>query len=87
MQSRLIQDGVTRRIEIIGEAIRHVPVEFRRRYPEVPWQRISDMRNKVIHEYPDVDLSVVWTVASEEVGELKPHMLRVMRDLEQSGGS
>jgi uncharacterized protein with HEPN domain len=47
--TRLIQDGVIRQIEIIGEAVRHVSKDLRKTYPEIPWQDIAGMRDKLIH--------------------------------------
>ena len=43
--------AVVRALEIIGEAARHIPARTRRRYPQVPWQDMVAMRNKLIHEY------------------------------------
>ena len=51
---RLRVDATLRNIEVIGETARYVPDEVRARYPDVPWQRMADMRNLVIHAYPDI---------------------------------
>ena len=63
--------AVTRAIEIIGEAVRHIPVEIRNVYPAVPWQDMADMRNKVAHEYFGVDTQVIWATVTEDVPQLK----------------
>ena len=42
-QTRLVQDGVIRQIEIIGEAVRHISQDIRRTYPEIPWQDVAGM--------------------------------------------
>ena len=52
--------AVTRALEVVGEAARHVPPAVRRRYPDVPWRKIIGIRNIVIHDYPAVDLEVIW---------------------------
>ncbi len=69
-----IQDAVLRRIEIIGEAVKNLPSEFKQANPETPWQDIADMRNKLIHEYFDVDLELVWEVVHNNIPPFKKHV-------------
>ncbi len=54
------QDAVIRRLEIIGEAARRVSEQTRTDYPHLPWIEMIGMRNFLIHEYDDVDLTIVW---------------------------
>jgi uncharacterized protein with HEPN domain len=58
--TELVADGVTRNLTIIGEAVRHVPEDVQTRYPDLPWRLIRDMRNVLIHDYPAIDLEIVW---------------------------
>jgi uncharacterized protein with HEPN domain len=64
------QDAVIRRIEVIGEAVRRLSLEFRASYPNIPWQQIAGMRSKLIHEYDRVDLVAVWEVAQHDIPTL-----------------
>jgi len=66
-----IQDAVVRRLEIIGEAIKNLPDELKKTNPEIPWQDIMDMRNKLIHEYFGIDLNLVWSVVKNDIPFLK----------------
>jgi len=52
--------AVIRALEIIGESAKKVPKSVRSRYPDVPWQDMAGMRDKLIHDYFGVDLRVVW---------------------------
>ncbi len=64
------QDAVIRRIEIIGEATSHLTSETREAVPELPFRKMRGMRNIVAHDYANVDLSIVWQVATIYVPEI-----------------
>jgi uncharacterized protein with HEPN domain len=51
LKNTQIQDAVLRRLEIIGEAVRNLPDDFKKKHSEIPWNMISGMRNVVAHEY------------------------------------
>ncbi len=70
-QNLLVQDAVIRRFEIIGEAAAKVPVDFREKCPQIEWRLMSDMRNKLIHEYYGVSTSTIYNTAKSELPKLK----------------
>jgi len=63
--------AVVRALEVIGEAVKNIPPEFREQYPEIPWRDMASMRDKLIHEYHGVRLEVVWETVKEEIPPLK----------------
>ena len=71
---------VIRCIEIIGEAVKHVPPSFREKYPEIPWKDMAGMRDKVIHFYFGVNLESVWLTAINDIPDIKPLIEKVSEE-------
>ena len=70
-------DAVVRSFEVIGEAARRLPSEFKARHGEIPWHQIAGLRNRIVHEYFDVDLGLVWEIATTELPRLKVSLTRL----------
>jgi len=81
VKDRKTVNAVIRSLEVMGEAVKKIPVEVRDRYPNIPWKHIAGMRDKLIHEYHGVDLEIVWKVIKEEIPPLRPAFERVLKDL------
>ena len=76
-------NAVVRSLEVMGEAAKRIPEEVREKYPQIPWKRMTGMRDKLIHEYSGVDLEIVWGVVKEELPPLKPLFERMHQDMEK----
>ena len=64
--------AVTMNFIIIGEASKHVPTEMRKRYPQIPWSKIVAMRNILTHDYPEINIEIIWKTAKKRLPVLKP---------------
>lgn len=78
-----LRDEVRRRafvrsIEVIGEAAKQVPEEFRRRHPQISWRLMAGMRDRLIHAYFGVDYDIVWNVAAQEAVSLKSQLEEII---------
>lgn len=71
------QDAVTRNIEVIGEAARSLPADFRASYPNIPWDEIVGMRNVIVHEYFGILPDVVWDVIQNELPTLRSQLAQL----------
>lgn len=79
-ENNLVQDGVIRQLEIIGEAVKHLSPDLRSRYPNVPWQDIAGARDKLIHDYFGVDIPLVWLMVCNDIPFLKNEIIRIMEE-------
>jgi uncharacterized protein with HEPN domain len=77
MGSTQLQDAVIRRIEIIGEATKNLPQDFKDKHPDIPWKEMAGMRDIIVHEYFGVDLKLTWRVATEDIKGLKARLKRL----------
>ena len=64
-------NAVIRSLEVIGEAVKKVPEELRKKYPDLPWKEIAGTRDKLIHEYFGVDLQIVWETIQNDLDALE----------------
>lgn len=78
LKSQQVQDAVLRRIEIIGEAVKYLPLELKRKHTNIPWNEISDMRNIIVHEYFGVDLELTWKTIKIDIPILKKQLTKIM---------
>lgn len=71
-------NAAIRSLEIIGEASKRIPDEIRNLAPDVPWKYMSGMRDKLIHDYFGVDLSIVWGVLIDELPKIQPEIEKLL---------
>ena len=75
-----IQDAKIRRIEIIGEAAKNLPGDFRNKYRLVEWNDIIRTRDKIIHHYFGVDLDIVWDIVKKDLPDLKNKIKSILEE-------
>lgn len=73
----MLRLAIERAIEIISEAVRHIPESEQAPYPEIPWPNIRLIGNKLRHEYDRLDADIIWDVAAKHLLELRPVIIAI----------
>ena len=80
-KDELIQTWVVRHLQIIGEAARNASQTLKDQNPQIPWSKITGMRNILVHDYFGVDRDIVWAVVEQDLPKLKPQIKAILQDL------
>jgi len=80
VKNNLVQDGVIRQLEIIGEATKRLSTEFKNKYSQIAWKDVAGMRDKLIHDYLGVDLDAVWDTVKKDVPVLKKEVKKFLSE-------
>ncbi len=75
--TRLLELGLVRLVEIVGEAAAQVSEEGRGMCPGIPWNDVVGMRNKLIHGYDQVDPGILWDTVTDDL----PHLIRELESI------
>lgn len=67
----ILQDAIIRQFAIIGEAANNIDGPYRESHPEIPWRKMTDLRNVLIHEYFGVNMDIVWKTIQDDLPELE----------------
>jgi uncharacterized protein with HEPN domain len=74
MTTRMTADAVVRNLEILGEAANRLPGDFKARHADVPWPKIIGLRHRIVHDYFDIDLEIVWQIIQQELPSFKQRL-------------
>ncbi len=78
--SRTKRNAIERNLEIIGEAIRQLPEEFKQKFSHIPWHLAKGFRNRIIHEYFELDYKIVWEIIEVDLPKLQQQLSAIKFD-------
>lgn len=79
-KNELVQDGVVRNLEIIGEAIKNISFDIKQKTSEIEWKKISGLRDILIHAYFGVDRQIIWDIVKNKLPDLKIRIIGTISD-------
>lgn len=82
LNDETLMRAFVRSLEIIGEATKNLPKDFRDISPQIPWRLMAGMRDKLIHEYFWVNYDVVWDVVRYEIPSLYEQVQAILEEVE-----
>ena len=62
----------------IGELVKSIDASLQEKYPEIPWKSMKGLRNRIVHEYENVDRTVLWGIVSKSIPELEEQLVVVL---------
>ncbi|MCM8817112.1 MAG: DUF86 domain-containing protein [Candidatus Omnitrophica bacterium] len=75
------QDAVLRNLEIIGEAVKNISPNLKKKYQDIQWKDIAGMRDKIIHFYFGVNLDIVWKIIEDKLPQLKKQVKEILKGM------
>jgi uncharacterized protein with HEPN domain len=82
-KDRKTLNAVVRSIEIIGEAAKNIPVDMREKHGNLPWKKMTGMRDKVIHAYFGVNTKTLWNTVKNDLPPLRQLVQKMLTDIEK----
>ncbi len=73
--------AVIRSLEVIGEATKKLPQDFKTEHPHVEWKKMAGTRDVLIHDYFGVDWEIVWNVITTKLPQLKEDIENILKEL------
>ncbi len=81
VNNEVVISATIRQLEVVGEAVKNISKELRKKYPKIPWKQAAGTRDNLIHEYFNVDLNQVWETIKINLPELKEKVNQLLKKI------
>ncbi|MEK7719338.1 MAG: DUF86 domain-containing protein [Bacteroidota bacterium] len=80
IQDEVLKRAIVRSLEIIGEATKKIPADFKLKWGTINWKNMAGMRDRLIHDYMGINYSIVWDVIKNKIPELSKQIVGVIEN-------
>jgi len=84
VKNSLVVDGVIRNLAIIGEAVKKIPSEVKKKCADIEWKKIAGLRDIIVHKYSAVNLKIIWDIVKNKLPELRKSIKRSVEEYERA---
>ncbi|MCL1932363.1 MAG: DUF86 domain-containing protein [Candidatus Azobacteroides sp.] len=84
LEDEILKRAIVRSLEIIGEASKKIPVDFKLRWNTIKWKNMAGMRDRLIHDYMGINYTIVWDVIRNKIPELTKQIAEVIHNEEEN---
>ncbi len=78
-KDHILSDAVEKNLLVIGEAATKISSDFKKENKQIDWKSIVGIRNKIIHEYFDINIDTIWLTATDDIPVLKREILKLLK--------
>ena len=78
MEDETLKRAVVRSLEIIGEATKKIPADFKVKWNTIQWKNMAGMRDRLIHDYIGVNYAIVWDVVKNKIPNINKQILEIL---------
>jgi len=78
LKDETLKRAIVRSLEIIGEATKKIPANFKYKWDSINWKNMAGMRDRLIHDYMGINYSIVWDVVKNKIPELYPQIVEII---------
>lgn len=83
-KNSLVVDGVIRNLAIIGEAVKSIPSEIKKKHTDIEWKKVAGLRDIIVHKYSEVNTKIIWDIVENKLPELKKSIKKVIEEIKLS---
>ena len=80
LQDETLKRAVVRSLEIIGEASKKIPADYKLKWNSIEWKSMAGMRDRLIHDYMGINYSIVWDVMKNKIPDLSAQIEQVIQE-------